>query len=399
MTPREHGAENPEPSDIALARQRLAEAGPDDQVPRLNDLAKALSDHGRWQEAQSCLEQALARQMKAFGPDSLEAAASLNLLAVNHCLQYRYYEARPLFEKALKIRIERLGDDHPEVARLLNNIGSLYTSLGDYEKSSACLRRALDIYCQHGLEQGESAFKVFSNLVGLYKETGQLALAEETAAKACRLAETLFGREHPLYATAINNLAEAQAANNHTDQAEALVKQGIEIKRRQTADHPELVYYLINLADIYRRQDKYIESEAHYQQALNLGRRVMGESHTLVGLTHLGLGTMYELNQEIERAEVEYQAAIAIIERSLGPNHPDVAKAQIKYARMLLEENKAERAEPLLRSALAALERCFGASSERVAEVLSLLSRASLAMGRAEEAAAWLKQKRERYGV
>jgi tetratricopeptide (TPR) repeat protein len=390
-----------EPAEIAQARRKLAEAeqripsADPSLVPHLNALSKALADHGRFAEAQQHLERSLSIQIEATGPDSLETADALNTLAVNHCLQFRYYEAVPLFERALNIRRANLGGDHPEVARLLNNLGSLYTSIGLYTRSEDHLALAMEIYKKHGMEGSESAFKVMSNMIGLYKETGRNGAAEETALAVFEMAGRLFGQEHPLYATTLNNLAEAHAVNGSLKKAEELVKRGIELKRRQSEDHPELVYYYNNLADIYRRQDKFVESEAAFKEALALGSRVLGPSHPLVGSTHLGLGSMYEFDQEPARAESEFQAAMAILEKSLGPEHPDVAAVQLRYGSMMLAENRPEQAEKLLQKALATLERALGPKHPKVREVLSRLAQAELEMGDAARAKEYLRRMNE----
>ena len=55
----------------------------------------------------------------------------------------RYAEAQTFFEKALAIREKALGPEHPDVAASLNNLAELYRAQGQYAKAEPLYQRAL----------------------------------------------------------------------------------------------------------------------------------------------------------------------------------------------------------------------------------------------------------------
>jgi tetratricopeptide (TPR) repeat protein len=85
-------------------------------VEDLSKLAFNLYEQGRYAEAQSLHERALAIREKALGPEHLDVAQSLaqTLTSLAELLsrQARYAEAQPLFERALAIWDTNLGPEH-----------------------------------------------------------------------------------------------------------------------------------------------------------------------------------------------------------------------------------------------------------------------------------------------
>ncbi len=57
----------------------------------------------------------------------------------------RYAEARTFFEKALALREKSLGPEHPDVATSLNNLAVLFENQGQYPKAEPLLQRALAV--------------------------------------------------------------------------------------------------------------------------------------------------------------------------------------------------------------------------------------------------------------
>ena len=104
--------------------QGLAQAA--DDLASLNACVSALYDAGKCTEAIPLAEKALALTSAQQGPEHVDTAARMNLLAVLYRHHGRATEAEPLYKRSLGIREKALGPDHPDIATSLNNLAFLY---------------------------------------------------------------------------------------------------------------------------------------------------------------------------------------------------------------------------------------------------------------------------------
>src|SRR5258708_4914297 len=81
---------------------------------------------------------------------------------------------------------------------------------------------------------------------------------------------------------------------------------------------------LINLADLYSKQEKYEEAEPLYQRVLHIREQAMGSDHPEVAHTLYNLAALYFKQEKYEEAEPLYQRVLHIREQAMGPDHPEV---------------------------------------------------------------------------
>jgi len=80
-----------------------------------------------------------------------------------------------------------------------------------------------------------------------------------------------------------------------TDKVESLLKESLDIKRREYGnDHPTVLKALNNLALLYQEQGRYAEAEPLYRQALAIREKVLGPDHTDVAFTLNNLGELLD---------------------------------------------------------------------------------------------------------
>jgi len=92
--------------------------------------------------------------------------------------------AMEYYLEALKIS-EEIGDINRE-GTVLQNLGVLYSNMFDYEKSETYYSRALDIFKENNLSN-QGIATISMNLSEVYRETGDVAKAEEFATEAKQL--------------------------------------------------------------------------------------------------------------------------------------------------------------------------------------------------------------------
>jgi serine/threonine-protein kinase len=109
----------------------------------LNNLGCLMLDQGRYEEARQWLEQAVALQERAQGPEDTDLGYYLSSLGRALTGQRRYAEARQRIERALALHEKLLGREHPELATTLRALGELELAQGRTAQAVPLLERAL----------------------------------------------------------------------------------------------------------------------------------------------------------------------------------------------------------------------------------------------------------------
>jgi len=251
----------------------------EDDAGLLNDLALALADAARYDEAEPLYQRSLAIKEKALGPDHPGVAVTLNNLASLYLSQGRYEKAKTLYERALAILEKALGSHHPDIAKPLNNLGVLYKSQGRYEEAEPFYQRVLAIEEKHGLDHPNVA-GALDNLAVLYRRQGRYDEAEPLFERALAIGEATLGPDHPSMARTVDNLATLYLSQGRYERAETLSKHSLGIFQRVLGpDHPDVAITLNNLANVYRIQGRYDEAEPLYQRSLDIFEKALGPDH------------------------------------------------------------------------------------------------------------------------
>ncbi len=109
-----------------------------------------------------------------------EAYNSYNALSQ----QGRYSEAEPYAKEALRLGTEEFGADHPTTATLLNNLAFLYHNLGHYAEAEPLYQRTLAISEKALGPEHPDVGTSLENYAALLRETGRSAEAAEIEARS-----------------------------------------------------------------------------------------------------------------------------------------------------------------------------------------------------------------------
>jgi tetratricopeptide (TPR) repeat protein len=162
-----------------------------------------------------------------------------------------------------------------------------------------------------------------------------------------------LGPEHPDTLQSMHNLAWANYAEGRYAQAEALLSQTIEIRRRVLgSEHPKTLLSMRNLADVYCAKAEYALAESLLSRILEISRRVLGPEHpdTLGILSELA--QMYQQQGKYALAESYAAKVLAGRRHSLGSEHPDTVASAADLALTYLSQGKFAESEPLAREAV-----------------------------------------------
>ncbi len=145
------------------------------------------------------------------------------------------------------------------------------------------------------------------------------------------------------------------------DEAEPLLYQALDIGKRSLGDdHPDVATRLNNLALLYKYQGRYSKAEPLFLQAIDSGKRSLGDDHPLVATYLNNLALLYKEQGRYSEAEPLYRQAIDSGKRSLGDDHPLVATYLNNLALLYQAQGRYSKAEPLYRQAIDSGKRSLG---------------------------------------
>jgi CHAT domain-containing protein/tetratricopeptide (TPR) repeat protein len=204
---------------------------------------------------------------------------------------------------------------------------------------------------------------------------GKLAEAMPIAQAAVDLAQKVLGPNHPLTASALNNLADLYRQEGLYAKAQPLFERALSIDEKTLGpNHPVTATMLNNLAVLYGMQGQYTKAEPLYQRALAIDEKTFGEQHLNTASDLDNLGLLYKSQGQYAKAEPLLQRALAIREKVRGLNHPDTAMSLNNLAELYRMEGQYTKAEPLYQRALTVDERILGPKHPVTATLLNNLA-------------------------
>jgi serine/threonine-protein kinase len=253
-------------------------------------MGKAYGNLALYEEAESLVTAALRERRALAGTDEdLGVAEALAELGAVHHHRGDHEDARDALRKSLDVRRRLLGETAPEVASSWNNLGAAYHSLSVLDSAVVCYRRAAELWERLPAE-GSGLAGSLGDLGTALGHAGDPVAADSLLRRAIALhrkgppgdaldeKRAALGDDHPSVARSLNNLGLLVQNRGDLDEAERLLRESLEIRRRVwTADHPEVARGLHNLAVLLVLKDDAAGAEPLYREALAMRRSLLGE--------------------------------------------------------------------------------------------------------------------------
>ena len=194
-------------------RKNLGTEHPD-TLGSMFDLAYALNEQGRYEEAEKLYRETMELRRRVLGPEHPDTLSSMNNLANSIDDQGRYEEAEKLHRETLEIRRRVLGPEHPGTLASMNNLASVLADQGRYGEAEKLYRETLELRRLVLGPEHLLALRTLRNLFRLY------CRADKTELALSELSELL---KHPAYVRGV--------INSLTDGCVALAAVSLEIAR------------------------------------------------------------------------------------------------------------------------------------------------------------------------
>jgi len=267
---------------------------------------------------------------------------------------------------------------------------------------------------------------MYDALGGIYQKLGNLPQAEKLLTDALAARQRLAGPASDDVAVSLVSLARLRVAQAKFDQAERLVHEALEIRRRGQAgtpvladtssalgevlvekgdypaaiavledvvaaralegDSPEHAASLRTLVNAYFYAGRLDRAEEVGRVVLEMSKRVHGAKHPLVADDLVNLGAVAHERGRYADAERAYREALAITEGWYGLDHTRTASNLTMLGRTLVREERFDEGVEVLQRALAIQERVYGAVHPAVASAVNDLGSVALARKHLDDA-------------
>jgi CHAT domain-containing protein/uncharacterized protein HemY len=366
---------------LALREAVLGDAHPD-VATSLDTLGHHHLLRGNPVRAEPLLQRALAIREAALGNNAPEVAQTLTHLASLYLAQELRDQAEPLLQRALAIREAALGQDHLLVAESLNQLGRIYLDQGGRTRAEPLLQRALAIREAALGNNAPEVAQTLYDLAEVYWGQSQYARTEALLQRALTIRETALGKDHLKVAETLLHLAGLYDEQGLSARARPLTERVLAIHEAALGqNHPDPTSVLLGLATLHMVRGKFARAESLFEQALALQEAAVGKSHSFVAETLYRLALTYAVQGMYGRAEPLYERVLALREAALGKNHPKVALPVVGLGKLYLAQGLYARAEPLLQRALEIRQAAYGEKHGDVALALRSLGSLYLAQG------------------
>jgi tetratricopeptide (TPR) repeat protein len=194
----------------------------------------------------------------------------------------------------------------------------------------------------------------------------------------------------PVAAQRVEDLNGVQQLHQAGKYAEAtlLAQQVVALREKELGpDHPDIVWVLMQLAELYREQGRLADAEVLYRRSLAIRENAFGADHLRVGQSLGDLGALYIVQGRYADAETLLSRARAILEQT-GPAPPGLPAVLKHLSYLYANRGRVSDAEALLQRALAMRQIAFGPEHQLVAFILNDLALLYAGQGRLADAEA-----------
>jgi tetratricopeptide (TPR) repeat protein len=300
---------------------------------------------GRWDEALARAEELLALRSRVQGAGHhqvVDAGWRVKTL--------RRVAALPEGERAAFLS----AIDKDDQAESLNRQGK-------YAEAQPLSEQALAIRRRLFSEDHPLTASAYNELASNLDDQGKYADAQPLYEKALAIRRRLLGDDHPLTALSYNDLASSLDGQGDYAAAQPLYEKALAIRRRLLGDdHSDTAQSYNNLAYSLDEQGNYAAAQPLFEKALAIRRRLHGDDHSDTAQSYNNLA--YNLNAQGKYAAAQplYEKALAIRRRLHGDDHPLTANSCNNVAANLNAQGKYAEAQPLYEQALAICRRLLG---------------------------------------
>jgi tRNA A-37 threonylcarbamoyl transferase component Bud32/tetratricopeptide (TPR) repeat protein len=268
------------------------------------NVAKELTDEGKYEEAQRAMERSLAAAQRAYGADSVAAANATGYLAyiVNARGGPERERSVELARRSVALTEKQLGANHPQVAGSLEVLG------------------------------------------GVLKANGKVAESVDVYRRAVAILEPALGKDSPQLAQTMGGLANALLDAGRYAEALPVAQRSLEIRQRTRAKNRDIGYAWFVLASVHQPLGQLPLALDENDKAIAVLEPALGRAHPYFAAVLDRKATILQDMHRYADARSAMKDAIDSFERGNGPQSLPLAHSLSRLARLDLDLHSDEEA-------------------------------------------------------
>jgi tetratricopeptide (TPR) repeat protein len=227
-----------------------------------------------------------------------------------------------LMLQALNLAEDVYGKESLKIIPSLNNAGEALLDTNRETEAENLFLRALDMLSRNPNENEHARTILISNIALLKKEVGKCDDAINLISEAKQLAKQIFDERSPDLATVINNwvqitivCAESSAIFNENSELEEGLKEVIKINTTcYGKEHPNTITSINNLALLYQRTGRLEQAEALVRNCIEVNSRInKGENLAFHARLQINLGTILHDKLDLVGCEQNLRSGLSTL--------------------------------------------------------------------------------------
>jgi len=215
---------------------------------------------------------------------------------------------------------------------------------------------------------GEPTIALINELGNYFYIQSRYDEAEILLREGLQFSEKTYGSDHRVVSHLLNIFGAVLYEKKKLDEAASVLNRALSISEKiGGVGFSEDTTTLNNLGVVLRDKGSFSEAESLFKHALLIDEKRYGEHHQNIGRTLNNLAQLLSMTHRIQEAEKLYRRAIRIFRNSFGNEHPHLAIALNNLAVVLYKTDKLDEAEILFREAIDIDRKIFGADHVNLA--------------------------------
>lgn len=287
-----------------------------------------------------------------------------------------------LFLLLLAVNFYHVGLAHADTWKQLIRKGEQASRNGDYQLAIKHYELACTLIGKASGKQYPMYASCLNELASSFQEMGSYVKAEALLLEALQIRVNTVGKQHQEYANTLNNLAGLYTYMGRYAEAEPMFLDALQIIEMTAGkQHRDNAASLNDLAVLYCRIGRYTKAEPLFLEAMEIRGKRLGKRHPDYAASLNELAGLYRNVGSFAKAELLYLEALEIRGMRLGKQHPEYAASLNGLATINHELGRYAEAEPFFLEALQIYAKKLGKGHPDYATCLNNLAVSLRGMG------------------
>ncbi|WP_420398683.1 tetratricopeptide repeat protein [Flagellimonas sp.] len=260
-----------------------------------------------FEKALQVLEETSKIQAIRLGDNDLDYLKTLKVIIEVYEFKGSDDGVDELYKEILSSLRDEYGDFHPEVLSYTHMIARDLLNKQEYEQVE---KLYVDMLQENALllETNHPVILKVKLIYGeLLTEMGKFIDSERYLSEALYGMREYYGNDHNLTLECMSNLSRVKRNLNKNVEAEALLKEAIDMRKSQSENHAQLIPLINNLGLYYWDRGQNDKAEKCFQESIDLVQSFGSKFRTLELQARANITMLNENNNEIENSKKTYK--------------------------------------------------------------------------------------------